>query len=132
MSRLVIDQVTVHYPGSARGVAALEDVSLVIGPEQLVVALGPSGCGKTTLLNLIAGFLQPTSGRILLDDRLVSGPSAERGVVFQDDALLPWLNVLDNVAFGLQLRGLPGAEREAMARRTLQLVDLQEFEQHPI
>jgi taurine transport system ATP-binding protein len=132
MSRLVIDQVTVHYPGSARGVAALEDVSLVIGREQLVVALGPSGCGKTTLLNLIAGFLQPTSGRILLDDRLVSGPSAERGVVFQDDALLPWLNVLDNVAFGLQLRGLPGAEREATARRTLQLVDLQEFEQHPI
>jgi taurine transport system ATP-binding protein len=132
MSRLVIDQVTVHYPGSARGVAALEDVSLVIGPEQLVVALGPSGCGKTTLLNLIAGFLQPTSGRILLDDRLVSGPSAERGVVFQDDALLPWLNVLDNVAFGLQLRGIPRAEREAAARRTLQLVDLVGFEQNPI
>lgn len=132
MSRLVIDQVTVHYPGSARGVAALEDVSLVIGREQLVVALGPSGCGKTTLLNLIAGFLQPTSGRILLDDRLVSGPSAERGVVFQDDALLPWLNVLDNVAFGLQLRDIPRAEREAAARRTLQLVDLVGFEQNPI
>ena len=132
MSSLVIDQVTVRYPGSAPGVAALQDVSLVIGPEQLVAALGPSGCGKTTLLNLIAGILQPTSGRILLGDRLVSGPSAERGVVFQDDALLPWLNVLDNVAFGLQLRGIPRAEREATARRTLHLVDLLGFEQNPI
>ncbi len=132
MSSLVIDQVTVRYPGSAPGVAALQDVSLVIGPEQLVAALGPSGCGKTTLLNLIAGFLQPTSGRILLGDRLVSGPSAERGVVFQDDALLPWLNVLDHVAFGLQLRGVPRAEREATARRTLHLVDLLGFEQNPI
>lgn len=132
MSSLVIDQVTVRYPGSAPGVPALQDVSLVIGPEQLVAALGPSGCGKTTLLNLIAGFLEPTSGRILLGDRLVSGPSAERGVVFQDDALLPWLNVLDNVAFGLQLRGIPRAEREATARRTLHLVDLLGFEQNPI
>lgn len=132
MSRLVIDQVTVHYPGAVRGVAALQDVSLVIDHEQLVVALGPSGCGKTTLLNLMAGFLRPTSGRILLDDRPVCGSSAERGVVFQDDALLPWLNVLDNVAFGLQLRGLPKAEREATARRTLQLVDLEGFEQHPV
>lgn len=111
---------------------ALDQVSLTIRQGEFFSLLGPSGCGKTTLLNLIAGFLQPTSGRILLGDRLVSGPSAERGVVFQDDALLPWLNVLDNVAFGLQLRGLPGAEREATARRTLQLVDLQEFEQHQI
>lgn len=132
MSRLLIEQVTVRYPGAAAGLVALQDVSLAIDSEELVVALGPSGCGKTTLLNLIAGFLLPTSGRILLDGRPVCGPSAERGVVFQDDALLPWLNVLDNIAFGLRLRGIPREEREEKARRTLQLVDLEGFEAHPI
>ncbi|SMC27778.1 taurine transport system ATP-binding protein [Andreprevotia lacus DSM 23236] len=124
-AQLIVDRVSVRYPGTAH--AALHDVSLTIQPESLVVALGPSGCGKTTLLNLVAGFIKPTSGHITLDGQPVDGPGAERGVVFQDDALLPWLNVLDNVAFGLQLRGLDRREREVRARQVLQQVDLQGY-----
>lgn len=130
MSHLIVDRVSVSYPGNA--VAALRDVSLQIGPGDLVVALGPSGCGKTTLLNLIAGFLQPTLGTVSLDGKPVREPGAERGVVFQDDALLPWQSVLGNIAFGLQLQGVPRAEREARALEALRWVDLEGFAHHPI
>ncbi|KAF0815327.1 Taurine import ATP-binding protein TauB [Andreprevotia sp. IGB-42] len=129
-SRLIVDHVSVQYAGSSA--TALHDVSLAIAPESLVVALGPSGCGKTTLLNLVAGFITPTSGQITLDGKPVTGPGAERGVVFQDDALLPWLNVIDNVAFGLQLQGVGKREREARARQVLQQVDLHGYEQQKV
>jgi len=98
-------------PGSPEPVLA--DISLSLGPQQLLVALGPSGSGKTSLLNLIAGFVEPSAGRITLDGVPVKGPSAERGVVFQDDALLPWQDVLANVGFGLELAGISRDKRES-------------------
>jgi len=126
MAVLQLERISAHYPGGAEPVLA--DISLTLGPEQLLVALGPSGSGKTSLLNLIAGFVEPSAGRITLDGVAVAGPGAERGVVFQDDALLPWQNVLANVAFGLELAGVDRPRREARARDMLALVDLAGFE----
>ncbi|MBX8487334.1 MULTISPECIES: taurine ABC transporter ATP-binding subunit [Pseudomonas syringae group] len=130
MALLQLERISAQYPGAAEPVLA--DINLSLGPQQLLVALGPSGSGKTSLLNLIAGFVQPSAGRITLDGIAVEGPSAERGVVFQDDALLPWQDVLANVAFGLELAGVSRAEREAKAREMLALVDLAGFEQRRI
>ena len=144
---LKIHDVSVLYPGQQKGqpVRALSGVNLDIAAGDFVVALGASGCGKTTLLNLMAGFIQPSSGVITLGDyhgqvpeRIdgaelrdqVPGPGAERGVVFQKHALLPWLNVIDNVAFGLKLRGIPKVEREERALHFLQLTGLAEFRDH--
>ncbi|NAT57379.1 taurine transporter ATP-binding subunit [Pseudomonas syringae pv. actinidifoliorum] len=130
MAVLQLEGISAHYPGAAAPV--LENINLSLGPQQLLVALGPSGSGKTSLLNLIAGFVTPSGGRIALDGSAVEGPGAERGVVFQDDALLPWQDVLANVAFGLELAGVSRSEREARAREMLALVDLVGFEQRRI
>lgn len=99
MALLQLERISAQYPGATEPV--LSDISLDLGPQQLLVALGPSGSGKTSLLNLIAGFVEPSAGRITLDGVPVKGPSAERGVVFQDDALLPWQDVLAKVGLSL-------------------------------
>ncbi|KJK09482.1 MULTISPECIES: taurine ABC transporter ATP-binding subunit [Pseudomonas] len=125
MALLELERISAQYPGAAEPVLA--DINLSLGPQQLLVALGPSGSGKTSLLNLIAGFVAPSAGRITLDGVAVQGPSAERGVVFQDDALLPWQDVLANVAFGLELAGVARPERERKAQEMLALVDLADF-----
>ncbi|MBI6924185.1 taurine ABC transporter ATP-binding subunit [Pseudomonas putida] len=130
MALLELERISAQYPGAASPVLA--NITLSVAPRQLLVALGPSGSGKTSLLNLIAGFVSPSAGRITLDGVPVQGPSAERGVVFQDDALLPWQNVLGNVAFGLELAGVPRAAREAKAREMLDLVDLADFAERRI
>ncbi len=117
---LSVSHLTARYDGHL----ALEDINLSIASGELVVVLGPSGCGKTTLLNLIAGFLPAESGSITLGGRAVNGPGAERGVVFQHEGLLPWRNVLDNVAFGLQLAGMAKQPRREIARQVLKKVGL--------
>jgi NitT/TauT family transport system ATP-binding protein len=110
------------------GVEALSDITLDFPEGRLTSLLGPSGCGKTTLLKIIAGLLPPTSGEVLVDGGVVTGPGAERAFVFQDFALLPWANVIRNVAFGLEMRGMRRQEREAIAERYIAEVGLKGFE----
>ena len=107
------------------GKPALEDINLTLDSGELLVVLGPSGCGKTTLLNLIAGFVPYQHGTIQLEGKKVEGPGAERGVVFQNEGLLPWRNVQENVAFGLQLAGINREQRLETARAMLKKVGLE-------
>lgn len=109
-------------------VEALRDIHLSFPAGALTSLLGPSGCGKTTLLKIIAGLLRPTAGEVRVRGRRVDGPGPERAFVFQDFALMPWATVLRNVAFGLELRGMPRAEREEIARRYISEVGLEGFE----
>ena len=109
-------------------VQALKDVSLDIKEGEIITVLGPSGCGKTTLLNIIAGFLAPTEGKVVLNDQIVQGPGAERGMVFQQGALFEWMNVQQNVAFGPRMKGMPKSEQNEKVKHLLEVVGLAEFE----
>jgi len=114
------------------GVEALNGITLEFPQGQLTSLLGPSGCGKTTLLKIIAGLLTPTAGEVHVDGKKVTGPGPERAFVFQDFALMPWADVMRNVAFGLELKGVKRSEREAIASKYIQAVGLKDFERaHP-
>lgn len=122
-----IDQVEKKFQGRNGEVVALNGVSLDIKENEFVCVVGPSGCGKSTLLNIIAGLHEPTGGHVYVDDKEVSGPGPERGVVFQQYALFPWLTVEKNVEFGLNLKGIKGDKAKQEAQKYLEMVDLQQF-----
>jgi ABC-type nitrate/sulfonate/bicarbonate transport system ATPase subunit len=126
-----LHDVTKRYPQDSRNQehTAVSEVSLRVSEGEFVCVLGPSGCGKSTLLNLVAGFLRPTVGDVLFDGRAVVGPGPERGVVFQDPTLFPWLTVQTNVEFGLAARGLAPGDRHRAAAAALHLVGLDDFTQ---
>ncbi len=133
MSHLICQGVSVSYETPQGGsLLALSSVDLEMSSGDFVVALGASGCGKTTLLSCIAGFLSPSSGEILLDGKPVHGPGADRGVVFQKHALMPWLSVIENVGFGLKMRGMDRAARQAIALEKLDAVGLAGYEHSPV
>lgn len=111
-------------------VQALQDVSLTVQPGEFVSLVGPSGCGKSSLLGVLAGFTKPTHGRAALNGVTIKKPGSERGVVFQQYSLLPWLSVRKNVEFGLKMKHVPRAEREQRARKLLELAGLAAFENH--
>ncbi|MFV5349699.1 ATP-binding cassette domain-containing protein [Acinetobacter baumannii] len=126
MSVLEAKYIHLTFPKQQKPV--LQDINLTIEEGSLTVILGESGCGKTTLLNILAGFQKPSSGDVLVNHEVVTGPDVTRAVVFQDHALLPWLNVADNVGFALQLKGLKRAEIEKQVSAILKIVGLSHVE----
>jgi NitT/TauT family transport system ATP-binding protein len=111
-------------------VQAVSGISLHVAPGEFVSVIGPSGCGKSTLLNVVAGFCKATEGEVRLDGRAVSGPGSDRGVVFQQYSLFPWMSVRRNVEFGLKMQGVPANKRQTTARTLLGLAGLLAFENH--
>lgn len=119
-------------PDGLGNFVALKDVSMDVEHRDFVCLLGPSGCGKTTLLNHIAGFVEPSEGQLLVDGKPIAGASPDRGVVFQDYALFPWLSVRKNVQFGPRVHGIPLPDREILADKYIEMVGLTEFaERYP-
>ena len=125
--RVKIDNVVKKYSGRTGEMVALNGVSLDIHDNEFICVVGPSGCGKSTLLNIIAGLLEPTEGKVFCDGKEVVGTGTERGVVFQQYALFPWLTVQKNVMFALEMRGIKGKEAKAKAMEYLEMVDLAKF-----
>lgn len=122
MSILKAENISLTYP--EQEVAVLKNINLDVPESTLTVVLGESGCGKTTLLNILAGFQQVSAGQVKIDDEVLTGPDVRRAVVFQEHALLPWLNVSDNVAFSLKLKGLKSTEIKSQVASILNTVGL--------
>lgn len=132
MSGVVVAGVSRTFP-SVRGgdpVQALAPVDLTVGEGDFVAILGPSGCGKSTLLRIVAGLDRPTTGTVTLDGKPVTGPGADRGMVFQSYTLFPWLTVVENIEFGPRERGVAAAERRAIAEKLMAQVGLTQFANH--
>ncbi|BAH53258.1 ABC transporter ATP-binding protein [Rhodococcus opacus] len=127
--KLRLEHVTKQFDvrGSKDKFTAIEDIDIDLADGEFLVLVGPSGCGKSTLLDLLGGLSTPTSGRILLDGQPVTGPGLDRGIVFQQYALLPWRTARHNIEFGLEAKGLPKKERRELAEHYLELVGLKGF-----
>jgi len=130
MGEIAINGVGVTFTARGELVEAVSTVDMHVKPGEFVSIIGPSGCGKSTLLNIVAGFVKPTSGTVLLDGASIKGPGSDRGVVFQQYSLFPWLTVRKNVEFGLKMKGIAAAQRETQARTLLGLAGLLAFENH--
>lgn len=128
MSGLLIDNISMRFDLPNGGsVQALKNVTLDIKSGELLSVLGPSGCGKTTLLNIVAGFLAPTEGQVVVNDQAVKGPGPERGMVFQQGALFEWMTVRENVSFGPDMKKMPRNKSVKIVDRLLEVVGLQDF-----
>lgn len=128
MSLLEVRSVSKVFDVDGKTMEVLRDISMSVDEGEFICFIGPSGCGKTTLLRIIAGLEFPSSGSVLLDGAPIKGPGPERGMVFQEYSLFPWRTVLDNVAFGPEIRGVPKEERYRIAREYLKMVGLERFE----
>ncbi|MBR3608156.1 MAG: ABC transporter ATP-binding protein [Lachnospiraceae bacterium] len=128
LTKLKIDNIYKEYDTRNGKTIALNGVNLDIKENEFICVVGPSGCGKSTLLNIIAGLLEPTSGSVFLDGKKIEGTGVERGVVFQGYALFPWRTVLQNVMFGLEIKKMPKAQAEEIARKYIKAVGLEGFE----
>ncbi|MCW5674671.1 MAG: ABC transporter ATP-binding protein [Xanthobacteraceae bacterium] len=126
---MCFENVALEFPGKDGPVKVVDNVSYEIGNGEFVSIIGPSGCGKTTMMNMVAGFLQPTSGRVLVDGELVKGPGPDRGVIFQEYGVFPWLTVRENIAFGLTLSANRKAKatRDEICNRYMKLMGLGDF-----
>lgn len=133
MAGLAIENVSMRFtlPGGGH-IQALKDINLDIKPGELISILGPSGCGKTTLLNIVAGFLSPTEGQVVTKSGPVTGPGAERGMVFQQGALFEWMTVEQNVSFGPRMRGDNSPQTRDQVQHMLEVVGLKEFGPKPV
>lgn len=131
MSYLSVQALSKKYTSEGRQVTtALDNINFVVNQGEFVSILGPSGCGKTTLLRTIAGLEQASGGSIVLDGKILQKPSPERGVVFQEHRLFPWLNVRDNVTYGLARQGVSKKERNKQSQHFLEMVGLSDFAKH--
>jgi NitT/TauT family transport system ATP-binding protein len=130
MGRVVISNLSKSFAKENESITALRDINLEIRDDEFVCFVGPSGCGKTTLLRIIAGLETATTGSVTLDGQEITGPDPKRGMVFQEYSLFPWRTVLDNIAFGLEMKGVPKSERNRIAGEYLDLVGLTQFAGH--
>lgn len=130
--RIAFDRVSVEFPTAQGPMRVLDDVSFDIREGEFVSIIGPSGCGKTTLMNMLGGFVKPSTGAVLLDGKPVAGPGPDRGVIFQEYGVFPWLTVRQNIAFGLKLSAskVPAGERSAVVERYMGLMGLADFADH--
>ena len=133
MGTLTLEDLSMRFElPNGDAVQALEKVSISLNAGELLSILGPSGCGKTTLLNIVAGFLAPTEGALMLNGHAIEGPDAERGMVFQQGALFEWMSVRENVGFGLLMKGTPKDEKAKVVDHLLEVVGLKDFKEKAV